>query len=449
LRGLAVRDDCLAVELVEYDPTRDVDGRGAQCLVDVAAALCARSATALIDLEQYYGASNYAPLPVVLAHAQGCRVWDVAGREYLDMMSAYSATSFGHGHPRILAALTGQAARLAVTSRAFYNDRLPAFLRRLSELTGYERVLPVNTGLEAVETALKAARKWGHTVKGIPADSAGIIACTGNFHGRSIAIIGLSSEAQYRAGFGPYPPGLSCIPYGDAAALEAAITPHTAAFLVEPIQGEGGIIVPPPGYLAACAAICRRHRVLLICDEVQTGLGRTGTLLACQHEGVRPDGVILGKALGGGLYPVSAFLADCAVMDVFQPGDHGSTFGGNALAAAVGLAALDVLVEERLTERAAELGAWLIERLRELAHPLIREVRGRGLLIGLELDTRHIAARRVAQALIAAGILTKDTHDSVIRLTPPLVVSRRELDWAVDRIGTTLDALHQRVRLAA
>ncbi|CAG0953491.1 hypothetical protein RHDC4_00237, partial [Rhodocyclaceae bacterium] len=358
LRGLAARPDCLAVEIVECDPERDAGAATARLAVALVSSLLAPAAQDLVALETTHGARNYAPLPAVLARAEGCHVWDVEGRRYLDMMSAYSAVSFGHGHPWLVAALADQAQRLAVTSRAFHNEVLPTFLRRLTELTGYARALPVNTGLEAVETALKAARKWGYRVKGIPADRAEIIACDGNFHGRSIAIVGLSSEAQYRDGFGPFPPGLQRIPYGDAAALEAAITPHTAAFLVEPIQGEGGIVVPPAGWLADCAAICRRADVLLICDEVQTGLGRTGRLLACEHEGVRPDGVILGKALGGGLYPVSAFLADAELMDVFAPGDHGSTFGGNALAAAVGLAALDLLVEECLVERAADLGAW-------------------------------------------------------------------------------------------
>jgi ornithine--oxo-acid transaminase len=422
LRGLAAQPDCQALEIVECDSTRDVDSRTARLAVQLVGELFAPSAAELIALETAYGAANYAPLPVVLARAQGCRVWDVDGREYLDMMSAYSATSFGHAHPRLVATLAEQAGRLAVTSRAFYNDVLPAFLRRLTEVFGYQHALPVNTGLEAVETALKAARKWGHTVKGIPADQAEIIACDGNFHGRSIAIVGLSSEAQYREGFGPFPPGLLRIPFGDAAALEAAITPHTAAFLVEPIQGEGGIVVPPDGYLASCAEICRQRNVLLICDEVQTGLGRTGTLLACDHETVRPDGVILGKALGGGLYPVSAFLADDALMAVFRPGDHGSTFGGNAIAAAIGLAALDLLIEEDLPARAAELGGEFMTQLRAIRSPLLRQVRGRGLLIGLELDTRLCAARDVAEALLVAGILTKDTHGAVIRLTPPLTI---------------------------
>jgi ornithine--oxo-acid transaminase len=366
-------------------------------------------------------------------------------------MSAYSAVSFGHSHPRLVAALAGQASRLAVTSRAYFNDRLPVFLKRLTSLAGYERALPVNTGLEAVETALKAARKWAHKIKGVPDGQAEIIACEGNFHGRSIAITGLSSEAQYRDGFGPYPPGLKRIPYGNAAALEAAITPNTAAFLVEPIQGEGGIILPPAGYLAACAEICHRHNVLLIADEVQTGLGRTGYLLAAQHDGIRPDGVILGKALGGGLLPVSAFLADQRVMQVFHPGDHGSTFGGNALAAAVGLEALDVLIDEDLIAHSAELGDWLLAQLQALAarHPLIRAVRGRGLFAGIELDPSRADAHLLAEAMAANGVLTKDTHGTVLRLAPPLIITQDELAWGLARIDEVLDAAEARLPHAA
>jgi ornithine--oxo-acid transaminase len=449
LRGLATEPDCLAVELVEYDGERDRDGMTADRVAELTASLFAARSADLIALEDRFGAHNYAPLPVVLTRAEGCHAWDTEGRQYLDMMSAYSAASFGHGHPRLLAALERQARRLAVTSRAFHNDVLPAFLRRLTELIGYDRALPVNTGLEAVETALKAARKWGYRVKGIAPDHAEIIACDGNFHGRSIAIVGLSAEPQYRDGFGPFPPGLVRVPYGDAGALEAAITPRTAAFLVEPIQGEGGVIVPPAGYLADCAALCRQHNVLLICDEIQTGLGRTGRLLASQHDGIRPDGVILGKALGGGLYPVSAFLADEDVMRVFQPGDHGSTFGGNALAAAVGLAALDLLVEEGLAERAADLGAWFAKRLQGIRSPLIREVRGRGLMLGLELDTHWCDGRQVAEALLIAGVLTKETHSNVIRLAPPLTVTRAELKWAAERIEETLTRLSPPISLAA
>lgn len=439
LRGLADDPLCRAVELVEYDPTRDSDRRTVRLALQLVEALFAPSAQDMMDGENTFGARNYAPLPVVLSRGAGCHVWDVDGRQYLDMMSAYSAVSFGHCHPRLTQALTEQAQRLAVTSRAYYNDRLPAFLQRLTNMAGYDRALPVNTGLEAVETALKAARKWGHKIKGIPTGRAEIIACDGNFHGRSIAIVGLSSDAQYRDGFGPFPRGLKRIPFGDAQALAAAITPHTVAFIVEPIQGEGGIVMPPQGYLAACAEICRMRNVLLICDEVQTGLGRTGKLFAHQHEGIRPDGLILGKALGGGLLPVSAFLADDAVMQVFTPGDHGSTFGGNALAAAVALEALDLLEEEQLVERSAKLGDWLLKRLRRIASPAIREIRGRGLFIGIELDPRIVAARTVCERLMARGILSKDTHHTVIRLAPPLVVTQEELAWVADEIEGVLD----------
>ena len=390
-----------------------------------------------VALERRYGAANYAPLPIVLVRGQGVHVWDDAGRHYLDMLGAYSAQSFGHGHPRLLAALADQAARLAVPSRAFHNDRLGPFLARACALTGMDAALPMNTGAEAVETALKAARKWAATVKRVPADRAEIIACEGNFHGRTIAIIAMSSDPQYRAGFGPFPPGFRLVPYGDAAALEAAITPATAAFLVEPIQGEGGIVVPPPGYLAACASICRRHDVLLIADEIQTGLGRTGRFLAVEHEGVKPDALTLGKALGGGLLPVSLFLARRDVMDVFHPGDHGSTFGGNALGAAVGLAALNILVDEGLIERSAVLGAHLLARLRGLNSALIREVRGRGLFAGVEL-VPAVEAHTVAEALAGNGVLTKDTRRNTVRFAPPFVVTAAEIDEAVERFAATL-----------
>ncbi|MGZ3254024.1 MAG: ornithine--oxo-acid transaminase, partial [Burkholderiaceae bacterium] len=326
----------------------------------------------LIELENRHCARNYHPLPVVLHKGKGVWLWDVAGKRYLDMMSAYSAVSFGHSHPKLVAALTDQAQQLAITSRAFHTDKLGPFLHLLCELTGLPKALPMNTGAEAVETAIKAARKWGHKVKGIADNRAEIIVCHGNFAGRTTTLVGFSSEPQYRDGFGPFAPGFTSIPFGDANALEAAINPNTAAFLVEPIQGEGGIIVPPDGYLAACRDICKCHNILLICDEVQTGLGRTGRLLACDHEGVKPDGLILGKALGGGLLPVSAFLAREDVMNVFHPGDHGSTFGGNPLAAAVGTAALRILQEEKLAERAQTLGTYLTEALRAIHHPAIR-----------------------------------------------------------------------------
>jgi ornithine--oxo-acid transaminase len=376
-------------------------------------------------------------------------VWDQAGRRYLDMMSAYSAVSLGHGHPRIVRALTEQAKRLAVTSRAYYNDRLPPFLERLCRLTGMDRALPVNTGLEAVETALKAARKWAHKVKRVAEGRAEIIACEGNFHGRSITITGMSSEAQYRDGFGPFPRGFKLVPFGEPQALARAITPDTAAFLVEPVQGERGIVVPPAGYLAECARICRERNVLFIADEVQTGLGRTGKLLACEHDGVQPDGLVLGKALGGGVLPVSAFLARDEVMQVFQPGDHGSTFGGNPLAAAVALEALNVIVDERLAERATALGARLLTGLASIRSPLVREVRGQGLLIGLEIDPHYATARLVVDRLLAHGILSKDTHGTVVRFAPPLVISREEIDWAVAETRKVLEEIEREVKRAA
>ncbi|HEV2213286.1 MAG TPA: ornithine--oxo-acid transaminase [Gammaproteobacteria bacterium] len=391
-----------------------------------------------IELENQYCAHNYHPLPVVLTRGEGVYVWDDAGNRYLDMMSAYSAVSHGHAHPKLVKTLTEQAAKLAVCSRAFHSEKLGAFLKRVCELTGMDMALPMNTGAEAVETALKAARKWAYKVKGVPADKAEIVVCSGNFHGRTIAIVAMSSEAQYKDGFGPFPGGMKLIPYGDADALEKAIGPHTAAFLVEPIQGEAGIVVPPAGYLKKCAEICRRHKVLLIADEIQTGLGRTGKLLACEHEGVKPDGLILGKALGGGLLPVSAFLASREVMGVFTPGDHGSTFGGNPLAAAVGLEALNVLVEEKLAERSAELGTYLLEKLAALKSPFIKSLRGKGLFVGIEIDPRKARARGVCERLMAEGLLSKETHETVVRLAPPLVVTREQLDWAVERIGHVL-----------
>ena len=407
------------------------------------------TAAKLIRRERTYGARNYDPLPVVISHGEGSWLVDVEGRRHLDLMSAYSAVSFGHGHPKIVAALTEQAHRLAVTSRAYFNDRLPLLLERLVAMTGLDRALPVNTGLEAVETAIKAARKWGHKVKGIPEGRARIIACRGNFHGRSITITGLSTEAQYRDGFGPFPAGLDTIPFGDPAALAAAIGPDTAAFLVEPVQGEAGIVVPPDGYLAHCAEICHRRRVLLICDEVQTGLGRTGHTLGWQHDGAMPDGVILGKALGGGLLPVSAFVATDEVMQVFNPGDHGSTFGGNPLAASVALAAIGVLEDERLVMRSRELGAWLLDELRAIASPLVVDVRGRGLFIGIEVDAARVTAREVVDRLLARGILSKDTHGTVVRIAPPLNVPREALVWAVGEIRAVFSEIEGETRAAA
>ena len=389
--------------------------------------------------ETRHGARNYHPLPVVLTRGEGVFLFDTEGRRYIDMMSAYSAVSFGHGHPRLVRALTEQAQRLAVTSRAYHTDRLGPFLARLCELTGMDRALPMNSGAEAVETAIKAARKWAYKVKGVVDGRAQIIVAAGNFAGRTTTIVGFSSEAQYRDGFGPFAPGFVSVPFGDAAALEAAITPDTAAFLVEPVQGEAGIIVPPAGYLRAVRDICTRHRVLMIADEVQTGLGRTGARLAVDHEGVRPDGLTLGKALGGGLLAVSAFLASDEVMAQFTPGDHGSTFGGNALAAAVGLAALEVLEDERLAERAATEGAYLLASLRRLTSPAIRAVRGKGLLVGIEIDPAAASARQVCEGLLAEGVLSKDTHDTVVRFAPPLTIDRAQLDTAVAALAHVLD----------
>ena len=390
------------------------------------------------DLEARFGAGNYAPLPVTIVRGDGVYLWDEQGRRYIDMMGAYSAVSFGHCHPRLVEALTAQARRLDTISRAYFNDRLGPFLARACELTGMDVALPMNSGAEAVETALKAARKWAYKVKGVAPDRAEIITCTGNFHGRTITITGFSSVAQYRDGFGPFAPGFRHVPFGDAAALDAAITPDTAAFLVEPVQGEGGIIVPPKGYLAEVARICRAHNVLLLADEVQSGLGRTGKLIACEHDGVIPDGLMLGKALGGGLLPVSMFLARREVMAVFKPGDHGSTFGGNPIAAAVGLAALDTLVEERLVERAAEAGAHLLQRLRGINNPAIREIRGIGLFAGVELDPSRAEADAVVRRLIDVGVLTKDTHRNTIRFAPPLIIGTSEIDVAVDRFAEVL-----------
>jgi ornithine--oxo-acid transaminase len=392
-------------------------------------------------LECRFGAGNYAPLPVTIVRGAGVYVWDAAGRRYIDMMGAYSAASFGHCHPRLVKALTEQAQRLDTISRAYFSDRLGPFLAKACALTGFDAALPMNSGAEAVETALKAARKWAYKVKGVPSGRAEVIAAEGNFHGRTISIIGFSSVAQYRDGFGPFPPGFKLVPFGDASALAAAITPGTAAFLVEPIQGEGGINVPPSGYLAEVARICKANNVLLLCDEIQSGLGRTGRLLACQHEGVAPDGLMLGKALGGGMLPVSLFLARREVMQVFTPGDHGSTFGGNPIASAVGLAALDTLIDERLIERAATVGTHLLNRLSAIKNPIIREVRGRGLFAGVELHRNMASAGTVIRRLLQAGVLTKDTHRNTIRFAPPLIIDEQQVDWAVDRLTEVLDEI--------
>ncbi|MDH3532951.1 MAG: ornithine--oxo-acid transaminase [Gammaproteobacteria bacterium] len=401
-----------------------------------------------IDLESRYCAQNYRPLPVVLTRGEGVHVWDESGKRYLDMMSAYSAVSHGHANPRLVRLVQEQVARLNIVSRAYYTDKLGPFLKRACELTGQDMALPMNTGAEAVETALKTVRKWAYTVKGVEHNKAEIIACRGNFHGRTIAIVAMSDEPQYQQDFGPFPAGFKLVDYGDIEALEAAITDNTAAFLVEPIQGEGGIIVPPDGYLKAAEQLCRKHNVLLVADEIQTGLGRTGTLLACQHEDVQPDGLILGKALGGGILPVSLFLARREVMQVFTPGDHGSTFGGNPLAAAVALEALNILVEEELPRRSAELGAHLLAALREIDSPVIKEVRGRGLFIGIEIDASLVTARSVCEALMERGLLSKETHATVVRLAPPLIISKADIDWAVAQIREVLGEI-DRMRLAS
>ena len=391
-----------------------------------------------IDLEARYCAQNYHPLPVVLTRAEGAYVWDENGKKYLDMMSAYSAVSHGHGHERLVRVVKEQVERLNIVSRAFYTDKLGPFLERACTLTGQDMALPMNTGAEAVETAIKAARKWAYTVKGVAKDKAEIIACKGNFHGRTTTIVAMSDEPQYREGFGPFAPGFELVEFGNIGALADAINENTAAFLVEPIQGEGGIIVPPDGYLKAAEKLCRENNVLLIADEIQTGLGRTGKLLACEHDDVHPDGLILGKALGGGILPVSMFLARREVMNVFRPGDHGSTFGGNPLAAAIGLEALNILVEDELPEHSAQMGAYLMERLMEFETPLIKEVRGKGLFVGIEIDPALATARDVCERLMDRGVLSKETHETVVRLAPPLVINREEIDWAIEQIRDVL-----------
>jgi ornithine--oxo-acid transaminase len=388
-----------------------------------------------IELEEQYGAHNYHPLDVVVERAEGCWLVDVEGKRYLDCLAAYSAVNQGHCHPKILEAFVAQAKKVTLTSRAFRNDQLPLLVRDLHEMTGMDLSLPMNSGAEAVETALKAARKWGYTVKGIPDGKAEIICCANNFHGRTITIVSFSTDEQYRSGFGPMTPGFVIVPYGDAEALRRAVTPNTAAFLVEPIQGEAGIIIPPDGYLRAAEKICRENNVLFVADEIQSGLGRSGKLFAHQHEDVHPDMIIIGKALSGGFCPVSAVLGRREVLGVFKPGDHGSTFGGNPLACAVARASLRTLVEENLVERSAELGGYLLNRLRTLRSPNIREVRGRGLWIGVEL---HTAARPFCEKLKELGILCKETHDNVIRFAPPLTITREEIDWAFERIAQVL-----------
>ena len=393
------------------------------------------TATDSISIEELFGAHNYHPLDVVIERAEGAWVYDVEGKAYLDMLAAYSAVNQGHCHPAIFHAMCEQARKVTLTSRAFRNDQLPLLLRDLHDITGFDMALPMNSGAEAVETALKAARKWGETVKGIAPGRAEILVCANNFHGRTISLVGFSSDPQYRSGFGPFPAGFHTVPFGDADALRDAITPDTCAFLVEPIQGEAGIILPPAGYLAEVAAICRERNVLLICDEIQSGLGRTGKLFAFEHDGIRPDVVIVGKALSGGFYPVSAVLASRQILGVFHPGDHGSTFGGNPLASAIARAALRVVLDEQLPERSARLGAHALDRLRQIRGPHLVEVRGRGLWLAIELNT---PARPFCEALRERGVLSKETHATVIRIAPPLVISREDLDWGLDQIAAVL-----------
>ena len=391
-----------------------------------------------IALEAKYGAKNYKPLDVVLERGEGIWVWDVEGRRYLDFLSAYSAVNQGHAHPKILKAMIDQASKLPRTSRAFRNDQYPLLAKELCELTGFEKMLPMNSGAEAVETAIKAARKWGYKVKGVPEGQAELIVCEGNFAGRTTTIIGFSDEPQYKDGFGPFTPGFKNVKFGDADAFAAAVTPNTVAFFVEPIQGEGGVIVPPDGYLKRVRDICTANNVLLVTDEVQSGLGRTGKLFAQDHDGVRADIITIGKALSGGFYPVSAMLADKKVMDVFNPGDHGSTFGGNPLAAAVARAALKVLTEEHLIENAAAMGEYLMGRLRRIESHHVKEVRGKGLLVGVELFPEAGGARRFCEALKDEGLLCKETHDNVVRFAPPLTIKKEDIDWAMERIEKVL-----------
>ncbi len=391
-----------------------------------------------IEIEERYGAHNYHPLDVVIARGEGVWVYDVDGKRYMDCLSAYSALNQGHVHPKILAALQEQAAKVTLTSRAFRNDQLPLFYKELSEMSGFEMSLPMNSGAEAVETALKLARKWAYRVKGVPRHQAEIITCEGNFHGRTISIVTFSTEPLYRDDFGPFTPGFVNVPYGNAEAVRKAITPNTAAVCVEPIQGEAGVIVPPAGYLRELRKICDENNVLLIADEIQTGLGRTGKLFAFEHDGIRPDMVIIGKALAGGFYPVSAVLADADLLGLFVAGEHGSTFGGNPLGMAVARAALRVIVEEKLVDNSAHMGEYLVEQLQEIPSPHVKEVRGKGLLIGVELKPSAGGARRFCEALMQRGILAKETHQNVIRFAPPLVISQAELDWALPLIREVL-----------
>ena len=398
-----------------------------------------RTTDLLAEVDQY-SANNYHPLPVVIDRGDGVWVWDVEGNRYMDMLSAYSALNQGHGHPTILEAARAQLDKLTLTSRAFHNDQMGPFLRELCEATGFEQALPMNTGAEAVETAIKMVRKWGYQVKGVPADQAEIIVCDNNFHGRTTTVVGFSSEEQYKAGFGPFTPGFKLIPYGDSDALSAAINENTVGFLFEPLQGEGGVVVPPEGFVARSRELCDKHGVALMADEIQTGLGRTGRLFCCDWESVRPDVLIVGKALGGGVYPVSAAIADSEYMSVFEPGDHGSTFGGNPFGAAVGRAPLTVILDERLPERSDELGSWFMEQLRAIDSPHVQEVRGKGLMIGVVIKESSGTARPFCEALDEKGVLAKETHHQVIRFAPPLTVTQEELEFALGKAREVLKA---------
>jgi ornithine--oxo-acid transaminase len=389
----------------------------------------------IIEFTDTYSANNYHPLPVVLNRGQGIWVWDVEGKKYMDMLSGYSALNQGHCHPKIAAALKKQADRLTLTSRAFHNDQMGLLLEKICHLTGYDKALPMNSGAEAVETAIKVARKWGYTKKEVRENGAEIIVCENNFHGRTTTIVGFSSETQYRNGFGPFTPGFRMIPYNDITALDHAINDNTVGFLVEPIQGEGGVIVPADGYLSKSYKLCKENNILFIDDEIQTGLGRTGKLFAYQYEEMRPDIMIIGKALSGGFYPVSAIACDDTIMEVIKPGDHGSTFGGNPLASAVGIAALDIIVQEKLADNAYELGNWFMNELKKLKNPVVKEVRGKGLLIGVVLNVK---ARSYCERLMQLGILAKETHDNVVRFAPPLIITKKDLEWALPKIDEVL-----------
>lgn len=397
--------------------------------------------SAIMDKENKWCAHNYHPLPVVITKGAGTKLWDVDGNEYLDFMSAYSAVSMGHSNPRLLKAMTDQASRLTITSRAFYTDKLGGFVEKLCSITGMDMCIPMNTGAEAVETAVKAARRWGYRIKGIADDKAEILVAEGNFHGRTTTIVGFSSDSEYQKDFGPFDGGFKVIPYGDIEALKSAITPNTAAFLVEPIQGEAGIVMPPKGWLKEVQAICKANNVLLILDEVQTGMARTGKNFCFQHEIDKPDMLLLGKALGGGLFPISACLGSTEIMDLFEPGSHGSTWGGNPLACAIGLEALNIMEEEKLADKSWELGNYLMEKLRDLNSEFISGVRGSGLFVALDIDPAKATAREVCERLMAKGVLSKETHSTVVRFAPPLIITKAELDWALEKVSEVLSEM--------